>query len=196
MLCPTAARHWTLPGLSHLPCFRSIRVILEGSLVLDSPIKAVHQGPVGRFASASTRINTASGLRHWCPEDSIPCTPWLEVTSILLLFQVPLVSFLVGIRTAGLSFVWRTNLVSHPTSWCWCKNVDKERHKDVKIQIMMFSDGILVLHFLQSLNLTLTARFTWLSWVTGAASKGRLEVMDGLLKYLPFSALMTVNKSD
>lgn len=38
---------------------------------------------------------------------------------------------------------------------------------------------------------TLTAWFTWLSLVTSAATKGRLEVMDGLLKDLPLSALMT-----
>lgn len=40
---------------------------------------------------------------------------------------------------------------------------------------------------------TLTARFAWLSWVTGTAAKGGLEVMDGLLKNLPFSALTTAN---
>lgn len=39
--------------------------------------------------------------------------------------------------------------------------------------------------------LTLTAGFTCLSRVTGAAAKGGLEVMDGLLEDLPFSALMT-----
>lgn len=42
-------------------------------------------------------------------------------------------------------------------------------------------------------TLTLTARFTWLSWVAGAAAEGRLEVVDGLLKDLPFSALMKAN---
>lgn len=43
-------------------------------------------------------------------------------------------------------------------------------------------------------RLTLTAGFTCLSRVTGAAAKGGLEVMDGLLEDLPFSALMTESK--
>lgn len=42
---------------------------------------------------------------------------------------------------------------------------------------------------------TLTAWFTWLSWVAGTAAKGRLEVMNSLLKDLPFSALMKANHS-
>lgn len=42
---------------------------------------------------------------------------------------------------------------------------------------------------------TLTAWFTWLSWIAGTAAKGRLEVVDGLLKDLPFSALMKADHS-
>lgn len=36
---------------------------------------------------------------------------------------------------------------------------------------------------------TLTAWFTCLSWVTSTATKGGLEVVDGLLKNLSFPAL-------
>lgn len=42
-------------------------------------------------------------------------------------------------------------------------------------------------------TLTLTAGFTNLPWVAGAAAEGRLEVVDGLLKDLPFPALVEVN---
>lgn len=36
------------------------------------------------------------------------------------------------------------------------------------------------------------ARLSWLPWVAGAATKGRLEVMDGLLEDLPLSALSSI----
>lgn len=36
------------------------------------------------------------------------------------------------------------------------------------------------------------AWLSWLSWVTSTATEGRLEVMDGLLKDLPFSALPSI----
>lgn len=64
------------------------------------------------------------------------------------------------------------------------------------------SDGKAVFHGaflrpgLKPRPLTLTARFTWLSWVTGAAAKGRLEVMDGLLKNLPLPALRRAKSDD
>lgn len=48
-----------------------------------------------------------------------------------------------------------------------------------------------MLSLLQFERLTLTARFTCLSRVTGAAAEGGLEVMDGLLEDLPFTALTT-----
>lgn len=42
-------------------------------------------------------------------------------------------------------------------------------------------------------TLTLTAGFTNLPRVAGAAAEGRLEVVDGLLKDLPLTALKEVN---
>lgn len=85
VLCQIAAGHRTQPALSHLRCFKIHKGnTLAGSLVLEAPLGAVHQGLVGCFAAASSCYNTISGLGHRCWEASILFLPWLEVISILL----------------------------------------------------------------------------------------------------------------
>lgn len=73
--------------------------------------------------------------------------------------------------------------MSHPPRWC-CDGKEQEKtHHNV-----VFHPTFLHLS-LKLRPLTLTARFTWLPRVTGAAAKGRLKVMDGLLEDLPLPTL-------
>lgn len=82
--------------------------------------------------------------------------------------------------------------MSHPASRCWCRAAEAEDDTRHGNGLMLFC--VCCAAFCRVLKtLTLTARFTNLPLVAGAAAEGRLEVVDGLLKDLPFPALAEVN---
>lgn len=125
-----AAGPWT-----HQPCHCSPAEgsVFEALFLQEGLIKSVHQGLIGRFAAAPPG-------GHWGPKDSILLAPSAagprHFTLTYSTFGV-----LPGFRRAWLPFVGGANLVSHPTSWCWCTSAKGGKKTRKQIQIVICADA-------------------------------------------------------
>lgn len=115
--CQMGAGHWTKPALTHLPWFR----IHKDSIRRFGPEGATKGSSSGPDWSVCGSITKASGPGHWRPRDYL-CRGSKSPAFYSYFKYFGVVPGRVRqLTTAQLPFVRRTNLVSHPTCWCWKK---------------------------------------------------------------------------
>jgi len=182
---PFATHHepwWKHPGTEvSLPChifpaLDSRTGTLEGSLVQECLIKALYQG-VLCCSVLLCQTPLVACLGHWRTEGSILLVPWQGVPNIS--------TFTLG--TSGKTS-WRASglpgyLLLEERTWCLIQVVGADETNKMRSCVW--------LNCQQFECFTLTAWLSRLPRVAGTAAKGRLEVMDRLLKDLPLSALVT-----
>lgn len=167
------AEPWTRQPLSLLPEDPSSRQLSSWKQLIRPNWSLCSR--TSEWSLVSTRLRTASLLS----------------LKVLNTFLLPAVALPYLHRTGVSTFCWTSEPdVSSSQSVLVQSSRSRRWHKTWK-QINILRILRIFCRVLKTL--TLTARFTNLPLVAGAAAEGRLEVVDGLLKDLPFPALAEVN---